>query len=143
MKYSIHDYARALALAIEAAGTGTGVKGTKGAQSAQEKSTHKKSAIERNFLALVRKNGDEVRLLKIVDEAARLLRSKGGERDVRIESARALSASQEKIVHRLVKAGDSVRYATNPDLIAGVKVTVNDEIQFDGTMKAKLDTLFG
>ena len=28
-------------------------------------------------------------------------------------------------------------------LIAGVRITVNDELQFDGTMKAKLDALFG
>ena len=62
MKYSIHDYAKALEAAIIEAGD-------KGA-------TQKQSAIVKNFLELVKRNGDEARLKKILDEARRLLQGR-------------------------------------------------------------------
>jgi F0F1-type ATP synthase delta subunit len=124
MKYSTQDYAKALVGAIE------------------NPEVKDKSAIEKNFLALVRRNGDEARLMKILTEASRISRGKDGSRQVIVESARKLSTSQEKIIHQFMKPGDIVEYETNPDLVAGIKITVNDEIQFDGTMKAKLDKLF-
>jgi F0F1-type ATP synthase delta subunit len=127
MRYSTHDYAEALVAAV-----------------AEAKVTP--AAIERNFLAVVRRNGDEMRLKHIVDEAARLMRSRGGVadigRDVVIESARPLTKPQEAMVKKLLQRGDIASYAIDPNLVAGVKITVNDEMQFDGTMKAKLDTLF-
>jgi F0F1-type ATP synthase delta subunit len=131
MKYSVHDYAKALDEAMaDPATVKTG-----------------KAAIAKNFLELIRHNGDEARLKKILDEAARLSRKRdvaGGAsfRDVLIESARPLEKSQEKMLHSFIKPSDVVEYATNPDLIAGVRITVNDEMEFDGTMKAKLDSLF-
>src|ERR1700722_14850261 len=124
MKYSTHDYAKALVEAIE------------------NPAVKDKNAIEKNFLALVRRNGDEARLMKILTEAARISRGKDGSRQVIVEAARKLSASQEKIVHQFMKPGDIAEYSTNPDLVAGIKITVNDEMQFDGTMKAKLDRMF-
>jgi len=124
MKYSVQNYAKALVEAIEA-----------------PKANH--AAVEKNFLALVRKNGDETRLKKILEEAARLSRGKGAGRDVVISSARPLAKAQEKLLQQFVKPGDTVTYATNPELVAGIKIVVNDEMQFDGTMKGKLDRLFG
>lgn len=124
MRYSPHDYAKALVEAIDDPKVD-------------------RAAIHKNFLALVRANGDEAQLGKILDEAARLVRGNGGAREVMIESARPLAKAQEKMVHQLLKPGDVVAYKVDPDLIAGIKVTVNDEMQFDGTMKAKLDDLFG
>jgi F0F1-type ATP synthase delta subunit len=125
MKYSTQDYAKALVEAIE------------------DPALKNKGAIEKNFLDLVRKNGDEARLTNILAEAARIARGKGGARDVFIQSARSLSKAQEKLVHQFVRPGDVVEYDTDADLIAGIKITVNDEMQFDGTMKSKLDKLFG
>jgi F0F1-type ATP synthase delta subunit len=126
MKYRINDYAKALVGAIEAKPAGGD------------------AAIEKNFLALVRKNGDEARLGKILDEAGRLTRAKkGGTRAVLIESARSLSAAQEKMVKHFLHPGDAVQYCVNKDLIAGIRITVNDEAQFDGTMEKKLNSVFG
>jgi F0F1-type ATP synthase delta subunit len=124
MKYSIQNYAKALVGAIENLGTKSD------------------AAIGKNFLAIVQKNGDEARLPKILDEAGRLARARGGAREVVIASARPLSDPQKKALHRFIKTGDIVRYVVDPDLVAGVKITVNDEMQFDGTMKAKLDEMF-
>lgn len=127
MKYSISDYAKALDRAISDA-------------------TAKPDVIVKNFMALIRRNGDEGRGKKILDEAARMARrgrsGKALAREVVIQSARPLSKSQEAIVKHFLKPGDMSEYQIDPSLIAGIKMIVNDEMQFDGTMKAKLDKLF-
>ncbi len=100
------------------------------------------AAIAKNFLSIIRRNGDEARLEKILDEAARLARGKHGVREVTVSSARPLSASQEGAAKKFLKPGDMVDYAIDPALVAGLKIVVNDETQFDGSLKSKLDTLF-
>lgn len=123
MKYSVRDYAKAFdaALANPKVNKGDAAK---------------------HFVALVKKNHDEARLKKILDETARLVRKRGGPREVVIVSARPLTKQQEKSIAALVPAGDTVTYEIDPTLVAGVKIIVNGEAQFDGSMKAKLDTLF-
>jgi len=155
MKYSTHDYAQALVAAIE---DSSSIKGGFAASSGMAgSSAGHDGAIAQNFLTLVRRNNDEARFGKILDEAARLARrgtsggtggesGKGergaGEREVVIESARPLGKSQEALIKNLLKPGDAVSYKITPDLVAGVKIVVNDEMQFDGSLKAKLDSLF-
>jgi F0F1-type ATP synthase delta subunit len=124
MKYSIQNYAKALVEAIE-----------------DPKANQ--STIGKNFLALVHRNGDDTRLRKILEEASRLSRVKGGGREVVIESARPLGKSQEKLLQQFVKPEDTLHYKIDPDLVAGIKIIIDDEMQFDGTMKGKLDKLFG
>jgi F0F1-type ATP synthase delta subunit len=133
MKYSVHDYAKALDGAI--------------ADSTAEP-VAKKEVIVKNFLELIRKNNDEGHMKKILDEAARLARGRGrgkadAMRQVTIQSARPLSKAQEKMVQSFLRVNDIVEYEIDLELVAGVKIIVNDEMQFDGTMKAKLDSLFG
>jgi len=133
MRYSTHDYAKALAEVM------------------RENPAAKTDVVVKNFMALVRKNGDEGRLKNIVAEAARFARRGTSDRselasvirEIRVESARPLSKAQMTMVKNFLKSGDVVEYAVNPDLVAGVKIIVNDEMQFDGTMKAKLEALFG
>ena len=124
MKYSISDYAKALDRAL-----------------ANPKSD--KSAIVKNFLGLMRHNGDEGRAKKILNAAARFSRGRNAMREVMVESARPLVQSQQALVKKFLKPSDVVAYTIDPDLVAGVKMVVNDEMQFDGSLKAKLDTLFG
>jgi F0F1-type ATP synthase delta subunit len=124
MKYSIHDYAKALDAAL-----------------ADPKTD--KSAIVKNFSALIRRNGDEARAKKILQEAARRSRGRNAMREVAVGSARALRTSQVDMVKKFLKPDDVVTYTIDADLIAGIRLVVNDEMQFDGTMKAKLDKLFG
>lgn len=123
MKYPSHLYAKALDEAL-----------------ADPKANH--AVIAKNFVGLVRKNGDESHFRKILEEAGRFARGRTGIRKVAVESARTLGKVQEKMVQQFLKPGDVVTYETNPDLVAGIKIIVNDEMQFDGTMKGKLDRLF-
>lgn len=128
MKYPAHIYAKALAEAI------VGAKGRNGKE---------QDAIILRFIALVRKNGDEAHLRKLVEEAARFVRGKSGVRKVTMETARSLGASQKKALAGFVKTGDILEEKIDPELVAGVKIIVNDELQFDGSLKGKLDKLFG
>lgn len=121
MKYPTHLYAKALA---EVIGEDDSAK------------------IVKNFLALVRRNGDEAHLRKIIEEAARLARAKAGIRKVTISSARTLSAAQEKLIAKIVKPKDVVERAIDPELVAGIRIVLNDEMQFDGSLRGKLDKVF-
>jgi F0F1-type ATP synthase delta subunit len=99
--------------------------------------------IAKNFLAVVRRNGDEGHLRKILEEASRLARGKSGVRKVTIESARQLNASQKGAMKHFVRAGDAIEERIDPDLVAGVRVTLDDELQFDGSLKNKLNRALG
>jgi len=125
MKYPAHTYAKALAEAI---------LGSKG-KAAED-------TVVKNFIALVRKNGDEASLRKIVEEAARMVGPRSGIRKLTIESARELTAAQEKLLKAFVRPGDVVERRIDPNLIAGVKVVQDDELQFDGSLRGKLDKVF-
>jgi len=124
MKYSVNSYAKALA---EVVGEAKGEAAQKAA---------------RNFIGLIRKNGDEARLRKILEEAARLLRGKHGIRKLTLEAARPLGKAQRELLKPFIKAGDVVEEEIDPELIAGVRIIVDDEQQFDGSLRGKLDKLF-
>jgi len=124
MKYPVTAYAKALGEAITA---------TEGRRNEE---------IIKNFLALVRKNGDEARLPKILHETEQFLREKDGTKQFVVESARPLEKRAEALFKGMEKPGDSFEEKIDPELIAGVKITVNGERQFDGSLKGKLDKLF-
>jgi F0F1-type ATP synthase delta subunit len=126
MKYSTHLYAKALAEVI-----------------ADAKPAHE-AQIVKNFLALVRKNGNETHLRKILEEAARMARGKDGVRKVTLETARTPARAQkESLVKSFLKMGDVVEEKIDPELVAGVRIIIDDEKQFDGSLRGKLDRLFG
>jgi F0F1-type ATP synthase delta subunit len=127
MKYAPHIYAKALVEVL------TTFKGSKAEQ----------DALAKNFLALVRKNGDESHLRKILEEASRFARGKSGVRKITVASARELSPSQRKTMEKFITPGDVVESRIEPDLIAGIKITLNDELQFDGSLKTKLNKVLG
>ncbi|HUC31553.1 MAG TPA: F0F1 ATP synthase subunit delta [Candidatus Paceibacterota bacterium] len=128
MKYAPHVYAKALVEVLS-----------------DTKSTGAKddAVIAKNFIALVKKNGDEAHLKKILEEASRFARGKSGVRKVAIESARALQPSQRKAVEHFIKPGDVVEERIDTELVAGIKIILNDELQFDGSLKHKLDRMLG
>jgi F0F1-type ATP synthase delta subunit len=125
MKYPVVTYAKALALAIEGQGK------------------QKNEEIAKNFLELVRRNGDEVHLSKIVEAAERFVHQKSGLRTFVVESARPLDPATQALVKSVMKPDDRMQTKINPELVAGIKILVNDELQFDGSLKGKLDKLFG
>lgn len=129
MKYAPHVYARALVEVLDAPAAHHGPRAD--------------DELAKNFLALVRRNGDERYLRKILEEASRFARGKSGMRKVTVESARALTPTQQKALAHFIQQGDVVEERIDPDLIAGIKIILNDELQFDGTLKNKLNRVLG
>jgi F0F1-type ATP synthase delta subunit len=125
MKYPANIYGKALAEAI------VGAKEKDGEN------------IVKNFLALVRRNGDEPFLKKILAEADRFVREAEGIRKVTAEFAREPQGQARTFLKAFMKPGDVLEEHIDPRLIAGVKITVDDDMQLDGSLKGKLDKLFG
>ena len=125
MKYSIEDYAKALASAV--------LEMRPGAE----------AAVKRNFEQVVQKNGDRERANKILDAASRLLRAQKGGREVVFESARPMSPTHRKALDPLLRPDDQAAHKVNPALVAGVRITIDGEYEFDGSLRGKLDKIFG
>ena len=70
-----------------------------------------------------------------------MLQRKGG-KIVSIETARNMNASQEKMISGFIKQNDKVSYNINPDIIAGIKITINNEKQLDFSLRKKLEETF-
>ncbi len=126
MKYPAHIYAKAL---VE-------VLGGPDAERAKER-------IAENFIALIRKNGDEMHLRKILEEASRMSRGRSGLREVVIDSARTLTEAQRKEIGRVLGKEDIIVERVDPSLVAGIRITVNEELQFDGSLARKLTAVLG
>ncbi len=123
MKYSPHIYAKAF---VEALG--------------EHPSPEKERARIKNFIALLVKNGDIGRARKILESAKKMIREKEDRRSIVIETARLLSA--RGLAEEILKPSDVVEEKIDPELIAGVRITINDELQFDGSLRRKLNELF-
>ena len=95
-----------------------------------------------NFIALIRKSGDWGAIGKILATTEKILREKTGQRKFLFETARPLGKLLERLRKELAKPKDAVEERVNPSLIAGVKITVNDELEWDGTLAQKLEKLF-
>jgi len=89
------------------------------------------------FLALLKKNGDIKKLKEILIASEKLLLEKSGNKKVVVETARKTSAGKQ-----FVEKGDILEEKINPDLIAGVKITINGEQQLDFSMKKILNNIF-
>lgn len=101
-----------------------------------------RARIVKNFLAIVRKNGDLGILKKIAAATEKKLREKTGARKVTIETARPLTRDLREEVRRRFKDSDTMEEKITPELVAGMRITLNDELELDGSFKRKLIRLF-
>lgn len=101
------------------------------------------ATLVKNLIALVRKNGDAKDLPKIAAEAGRLLREKEGIRKFTIESARPLSTTLRDALRGMAGQKDVVHEKVDPSLVAGVRVTVDDDRRFDATLARRLQKMLG
>ncbi len=127
MKYSLENYAEALASVISEHGSGA-----------------RRDVIVENFAALLERNGDDVHAGAIIRATERILRKKEGGHEVLLESARRISDQNlRSLSAAFAGQKDSVETLIDPDLVAGVRITVDHEREFDGTLKGKMDKMFG
>ena len=94
-----------------------------------------------NFLKFLKKNGDEKKAKEILNLAEDFLLAKQGKRKVILETARKMTADQKKLTDNFINDGDKVHEKINPELIAGIKIIINDSRQFDNSMLSKLNNI--
>lgn len=105
------------------------------------KTPQEKEDLIKKFLALLEKNGDMARIQEIIKQTEKILRQKSGIRKITIESARPIGKINKKEIGKIIKESDIVEEKLNPDLIAGIKIIINDELQFDGSLSKKIKCL--
>ncbi len=121
MKYKTKIYAKALA----------------------ESLSNKKADAEKitdNFLKLLEKNNDIKKAKKIIDLAEGFLLKKTGNKNVILETARKTDVSN--LIKSLVKEGDVVSEKINLEIVAGAKITINNEKQLDFSLIGQLNKIF-
>lgn len=122
MKYKPKQYAAALAEAM----LKPGADGKK---------------IADNFLEFLKRSGDMKKAKEIISLAENLFVKKTGRRKVVIETARKIKPEQKGLLASVAQKGDIVSEKINKDLIAGIKIIINDE-QLDMSMQRKIQNIF-
>lgn len=97
--------------------------------------------IVKRFLKLLEKDGLQKKAKQILDLAEDLLLRKQGKNKITFEIARRLTTENRALLKQFVREGDVVKEKINHELIAGVKITINGEKQFDNSMLSKLNNI--
>ena len=106
------------------------------------KASEGQNKVINNFIRLLVNTGYEGKAKEILSLAEDMILVKQGKRKITFETARATTASQKKILEKIVKSGDIVKEKINPELIAGIKIIINDSKQFDASMQSKLQNIY-
>lgn len=129
MKNNIKNYAEALAEILS------------GPAFAKASAGEEKKIID-NFVKLLVKAGLEKKSKEILSLAEEIILKKKGNKKITLETARKLTVENRALLKKFIKDGDMVKEKINSDLIAGVKVVINNEKQFDNSLKNKLQNIF-
>jgi len=105
----------------------------------ENKTEAQEQKIVENFLKLLEKNGDMKKAKDIVALAENLFIKKTGRRKIILESARKVD--KKEILKSFERQGDIVQEKIDKNLIAGIKITINDR-QLDYSMRKKIQELF-
>jgi F0F1-type ATP synthase delta subunit len=108
---------------------------------AQAKTPEKEREIADNLVKLLEKNRDIARAKEIIALAEDLFIKKTGRRKVVVETARKMKARQRELLDSVMQKGDIINEKTSKDLIAGIKIIINDR-QLDLSMRKKLEAIF-
>ncbi len=98
-----------------------------------------KASLISRFIALVRKNGDWHGREKIISEIEDEFRAREGGRKIIAEFAR--KSALPKFLKNL-SAPDTLVVKTTPELVAGIRITINGKREADFSLKRKLNNLF-
>jgi F0F1-type ATP synthase delta subunit len=124
MRYSLNNYVDAFTQAI------AGV------------SNLEREKLTANFAKVLKKTGDIRNAKKILEAIHKKLVNQAGGKWVNIETAREVSGSKKENLKKQFSQKDYVFFNINPELIAGIRVTVNGEEELDNTLNYKLNKLF-
>jgi len=120
-KYKIKDYAKALSELMY-------------------QTSPENMALVDKFVKLLEKNGQFKNAKKIIDLAEKYYLAKKGNKSIVFETARKMSVKD--YFRNVINEGDFTLEKINQDLIAGVKIIINENRQLDFSLKNKLDRIF-
>ena len=107
------------------------------------KSEKDASRLIQNFIALIRRNGDWGKRKPIAEACAHLWRKANGRSLISIESARPLETAHRDMVEKTCGTKNTdYEEKVLPELIAGVRLTKDNEEQFDLSLRHVLRALF-
>ena len=106
------------------------------------KGTPDEKKVINNFVKLLISAGLEKKSKEILNLAEEMLLAKQGKKKIFFETARKITAGQKKILEGIADKGDLIKEKINPELIAGVRISVNNNRQFDGSLLSKINKLF-
>ena len=95
-----------------------------------------------NFVRVLGSSGLEKKAKEIVLLAEDILLQKQGKSKITFQTARKITAGQKKILQSLAKEGDIINEKISPEIIAGIKIIINDSKQFDASLQKKLQEIF-
>jgi len=108
-----------------------------------DKTGREAEKIIENFISVIKKNNDWPRRQEIIEACLSVLRKNKGRSLLVIESARPLKKSdEEKIERKFKRENYDFAEKINPELMAGVRLNLDDEYQFDASLQKKLNNLF-
>jgi len=93
-----------------------------------------------NFLNLLAKNGDLKKAKEIIALAETIYLKKSGNKKFILETARELG--KNNILKGFAKEGDALVHKISPEMVAGIKITINNEKQLDFSLQKKLNEIF-
>ncbi len=95
-----------------------------------------------NFVKILVSAGLEKKTKEILNLTEDFVLAKQGKNKITFEIARRLTSENRAMLKEFIKEGDIVKEKINPELIAGVKIVVDEEKQMDMSMASKLENLF-
>jgi F0F1-type ATP synthase delta subunit len=123
MKYNYKIYARALVSALDEA-----------------QDLAQKEKIIKNFLSLIQKNKDTRQLKKIIDFASKIIYKKEGRQRIILETARPQN-NLKNLFQKFFNEKDIIEEKINPNILAGIRIVINDEKELDFSFKKRLELL--
>lgn len=123
MRYSSELYAKALFAVLD-------------------KKEIKEEEAAKNFIQLVRKNGDFDFLPKILEAVEKLETKRNGGKNIILEFARPLGEDVVKRFKEAFSPKDRVKILINKKILAGVRILVDGESELDYSLSRKLRKIF-
>ncbi|MEK7150899.1 MAG: F0F1 ATP synthase subunit delta [Patescibacteria group bacterium] len=101
-----------------------------------------KPKVIKRFIRVVSKNGDASRLPFIFKTIQKSFIQSTGGRLIDIDLARPASRSTTDELTKQFTKKDFIRFSIRPALIAGVRITINDEREYDNSFARRLKKIF-
>lgn len=102
----------------------------------------KHAALLKNFLKVVERYRAGLKIKNIVADIEALSLKQSGGRKIVLEMARPLNDKVRREILAQFGKKDRVEVKIKPEIIAGIKIIIDDEAALDNTLKRKLGKLF-